>query len=349
MTPDIARALLDRRKPWGIYNGTGPTPAGARFFFGFYGWHTAARSIAQWAYFFSDGIFTGSGLRAEDDGFVYHAIDGPLPSFMTEAVRAGIDDYRYLALLEGLITAARKSGTATTRTAADRAVHDLAVIGGQMQWTFQALSYNDRTPPPSPATLRKWRAIVADHILRLRGLLPDMERVPPARTAHSPFDAPWAQGDIELPVYGAEMLPTSDFEKDAGPWRVEAWKGKATGRLDADEHHGGTRSLRVDVPVESGDAAITVLVWPQWGGGGLNLALEGDKTYEMAAWVKLKDRSTPPNFASTSRLLPCAPRTPGRIPCNLTGGDASGCASRRPAHRSPITLPSGCRASAPCG
>ena len=296
LTPDIARALLNSGKPWGIYNGTGPTPAGARFFFGFYGWHTAAHTIAQWAYFFSDGIFMGSGLRADDDGFMYHATDGPLPSLMTEAVRAGIDDYRYLALLDGLIAAARKSGSAATRTAADRSVHDLAVIGGQMQWTFQALSYNDRTPPPSPATLRKWHAIVADHILRLRGLLLDTELVPPARIVHSPFDVPWAQGDTEPPVYGAEMLPASDFERDAGPWRVEAWKGKATGRLDSAEHHGGTRSLRVDVPVESGDAAITVLVWPQWGGGGLNLALEGGKTYEMAAWVKLKDRSTPPEL-----------------------------------------------------
>jgi hypothetical protein len=296
LTPDLARALLDRGKPWGIYNGSGATPAGARFFFGFYGWHTAAQTIAQWAYFFSDGVFTGSGLRAEDDGLVYHATDGPLPSFMTEAVRAGIDDYRYLALLDGLIAVARKSGSAAARTAGHDAAHDLEVIAGQMQWTFQAISYNDRTPPPSPATLRKWRAIVADDILRLSGLLPDMERVLPARTARSPFDAPWAQGDVAPPVYGAEMLPASDFEKDAGPWRVEAWKGKGTGRLDAAEHHGGTGSLRVDVPVESGDAAITVLVWPQWGGGGLNLALEGDKTYEMAAWVKLKERSTPPEL-----------------------------------------------------
>jgi hypothetical protein len=296
LNPELARALLDRGKPWGVYNGAGPTPAGARYFFGFYGWHTAAQTIAQWAYFFSDGVFSGSGLRAEDDGFVYHATDGPLPSFMTEAVRAGIDDYRYLALLDGLIAAARSSSNAAARTAADGAARDLAAIGGQMQWTFQAISYNDRTPPPNPATLRKWRGIVADRILRLRGVLPDVEPVPPARIARSPFDMPWAQVDAEPLVYGREMLLTSDFEKDAGPWRVEAWKGKAAGRLDTSEHHGGTRSMRVDVPVESGDAAITVLVWPQWGGGGLNLALEGGKTYEFAAWVKLKDRLTPPEL-----------------------------------------------------
>jgi hypothetical protein len=296
LNPELARALLDRGKPWGVYNGAGPTPAGARYFFGFYGWHTAAQTIAQWAYFFSDGVFSGSGLRAEDDGFVYHATDGPLPSFMTEAVRAGIDDYRYLTLLDGLIAAARSSSNAATRTAADGAARDLAAIGGQMQWTFQAISYNDRTPPPNPATLRKWRGIVADRILRLRDLLPDVDRVPSARIARSPFDMPWAQVEAEPLVYGREMLPASDFEKDAGPWRVEAWKGKAAGRLDTSEHHGGTRSMRVDVPVESGDAAITVLVWPQWGGGGLNLALEGGKTYEFAAWVKLKDRLTPPEL-----------------------------------------------------
>ena len=311
LNPDLARALLQRRKPWGIYNGAGPTPAGARFFFGFYGWHTAAQSIAQWAYFFSDGIFSAGGLRAQDDGFTYHATDGPLPSFMTEAVRAGIDDYRYLTLLDSLITAARTFGTAAARTAADDAAHDLAALGEQMHWTFQAISYNDRTLPPSPGTLRKWRAMVADHILRLRGLLPDGAPVPSGRIARSPFDLPWAREDREPPVYAAELLPASDFQKDTGPWRVEAWKGKGTGRLDTAEHHRGTRSFRVDVPVESGDAAITVLVWPQWGGGGLNLALAADKTYEMAAWVKLKGRSTPPEPAR-QRSLGHGPRHTGR-------------------------------------
>ena len=106
-TPEIAKALIASRKPYGIYNGCGATPAGARFFFGFYGYKTGAAQIVQWAYHFGNSVFQGDGLRQEDDGYVYLADDGPLPSVTWEAIRAGIDDYRYVSLLAQRIARVR--------------------------------------------------------------------------------------------------------------------------------------------------------------------------------------------------------------------------------------------------
>ncbi len=98
-TPEIAKTLVGRKKPYAVYNGCGPTPAGARFFFGFYGYKTGASQIAQWAYYSGNALFQGNGFRQDDEGYVYLAEDGPLPSVMWEAVREGITDYRYLSLL----------------------------------------------------------------------------------------------------------------------------------------------------------------------------------------------------------------------------------------------------------
>ena len=66
-TPEIAQALLARQKPYGLYNGAGPTPAGARFFFGFHGWKSGVSQVAQWSYSFGEAVFSGNGLRQEDD------------------------------------------------------------------------------------------------------------------------------------------------------------------------------------------------------------------------------------------------------------------------------------------
>jgi hypothetical protein len=77
---------------------------------------------------------------------------------------------------------------------------------------------------------------------------------------------------------------------------MEAWNGKGQGQLASDEKHSGQRSARIGGPAASGNAAVTVLVWPQYGDGKLNLTLEGERTYEFAAWVKFKDRSLPPEL-----------------------------------------------------
>ena len=301
-TPEIAQALVARAKPYGIYNGAGPTAAGARFFFGFWGWKTGAGQILQWVYHFGDAALRGNGLRRGDEGYVYLADDGPLPSPHWEAVREGADDYRYVHLLRQRIAAARAAGAEKAAEAAERALTRLL---GQIGWGFQALNSAERTPPPHPSTLRKWRWAVAREILSLQqaGVT---EAKPPARRA-SPLDLAWPTPEQEKLTYGEELLPPSGFEAAMTPWRVEAWNGKGQGALDAAEHHGGRRCVRIDVPAGSSAQAVTVLVWPSWGAGGLKLALEGDRTYELSAWAKWRGRGTPP--AVRIALPPRAART----------------------------------------
>jgi len=290
-TPEIAAALLARKKPYGVYNGAGHTLAGPRYFFGFYGFKTGAEQIAQWVYHFGDGGL--KGLRQDDEGYVYPGPDGPLPSLYWESVREGVDDYRYVHLLRQLCSLARESSETTTNQTLKGAEQALAATLGQINWRFQALASSERTPPPHPSTLRKWRRRLAAHIAALLPLLRSELRppVPPV----SPVDFPWAApGEDEL-KHGPELLPPSGFEAGLKPWQVQPWNGKGKGELDPAEHHGGKQSVRLDVPADSGSQAVTVLVWPSWSGGGLDLTLARDRTYELSAWVKWQGRNVPPS------------------------------------------------------
>lgn len=293
-TPEIARALVERGKPYGIYNGCGATAAGARFFFGFYGWKTGAQQIAQWAYHFGDAVFAGNGIRREDEGYVYMAPDGPTPSVMWEAVREGIDDYRYIHRLSQMVAAARASSQPGARTAADDAAKTLAGLLGRIGWHFQALDSAERTPPPPAAALRKWRWKVAQQVIHLQQILGDDVRLPPAVARVSPLDHAWSAPEPEEVTFGDEQLPNGGFESALKPWRIEAWKGPGKGELDSNERRGGKQSVRIEIPGGSGSDVVTVLVWPKWGDGGLNLVLDRDGTYEFSAWVKLSGRRTPP-------------------------------------------------------
>ncbi|NQT88032.1 hypothetical protein HQ560_14795, partial [bacterium] len=134
-TPELAKGLVERRKPYGVYNGASASP---RFFFGFWGWKTGASQIAQWVYHFGSGALEG-GLRQEDEGYTYMADDGPIPSPQWEAVREGIDDYRTIHLLRQRLAGAKGP-------AADRARRDLDAIVRSIPWGFQALRAEDRPP-----------------------------------------------------------------------------------------------------------------------------------------------------------------------------------------------------------
>lgn len=290
-TPEIARALLDRKKPYGVYNGAGHTLAGPRYSFGFHGYKTGATQIAQWVYRFGDGGL--KGFRQGDEGYVYAAPDGPLPSLFWEAVREGTDDYRYVHLLRQKLAAARPAAAPAARRAAAEAEQALIGILGQIGWGFQAISAGERTPPPHPSTLRKWRRAIAQHIVKVSSTLGADASAEPR--AISPLDLPWASPEPEETRYGQELLPPSGFEAEMKPWRVEAWNGKGNGKLDGHERHAGKQSVRIEVPQGTGSQAVTVVVWPSWGGGGLKLRLKGACIYEFSAWVKCKGRSVPPS------------------------------------------------------
>ncbi len=293
-TPEIARALAGRGKPFGVYNGAGSIPAGARFFFGFYGYKTAAAQVSQWAYSFSDSVFTGGGLRADDDGYVYCAADGPLPSQMWEAVRAGVDDYRFLELLRRLIVAGKLSGRPTA--SAEKAMGDVL---GRIPWGFQALDSADKLAPPSPAALREWRGRIVKEIVALLPVVSGaakLQMLTGPSPARSPFDLPWPPQPREKVTLGPELLPPSGFEAGMGPWRIEAWKGPGAGEIVEGPAHSGGHSVRIHVSADASSDTVTVLVWPTWGGGGLNLALDGGKTYEFSAWIKREGASPLPQL-----------------------------------------------------
>jgi hypothetical protein len=41
---------------------------------------------------------------------------------------------------------------------------------------------------------------------------------------------------------------------------------------------------------------VTILVWPNWGDGKLNLSLDEGRRYEFSGWIKLARRSVPPKL-----------------------------------------------------
>ena len=132
----------------------------------------------------------------------------------------------------------------------------LGEILGRIGWGFQAKQGGDRTPPPPPSTLRKWRWRIAQEILAFgkhaesAGGLKDTDR---------PFalDWSWAVAPEEAITLGQELLPTLGFENGLAPWRVEAWKGTGKGELDTTERHGGEKAVRLTVPREDGNSAVT--------------------------------------------------------------------------------------------
>ncbi len=294
-TPELARALVDRQKPYGVYNGAGDTPAGARFFFGFYGFKTGAAQIGQWAYSFGESPFTDKGLRQPDEGYIYHAPDGPVPTIRWEAVRAGISDLRYASLLSDSIAAAKGSQDRNQRLAGQRAERVVNALLEKIGWGFQAMQTADRTPPPHPSVLRKWRWQVAQQILALQAAGVEIGTAHPSKRS-SPFEFAWAQALPNRDMLGSELLPASNFAAGLKPWRVEAWSGHGRGELDSAEPHQGSPSLRIDSPQNDGNSAVTVLVWPKYGDNKIALNLAAERAYELSAWVKVRHRATPPEL-----------------------------------------------------
>ena len=295
-SPEIARALVGRGKPFGVYNGARHDPASARFFYGFHGFKTGAVQIAQWCYSFGGSPFGAGGMRNPDAGYVHMAADGPVPSIMWEAVREGVDDYRYVYLLRKRIAAARASKDVAATKAAGEAQAVLTDVIGRIQWGFQAVASDERTPTPHAATLRKWRRRIAREIVKL-GALVDAAAVARADVRPpNPLKLPWPKPAGQAARFGPEMLPPSGFDKAAAPWRVEAWKGKGTGTIDRKVRFAGAASMRMDVPAGSSSQDVTVLVWPNWGPSKVNVRLEGGRVYEFSAMARWEGRGTPPGM-----------------------------------------------------
>ncbi len=292
-TPQIARRLVDRGKPFGVYNGAGHTAEGARFFFGFYGWKTAAAQVSQWCYHFGDSPFAGNGLRKEDEGFVYPGVDGPVPTLMWEAIREGIDDFRYLQLLALSIVTAQNFELQERPEAPARW---LRTVEGSIDWNVQPLRAEDRSSPPPMERMNQWRTQAVEHLLQLDILWSPKSIFgsagPGGLPPRSPFDHPWASAAQPVKL-GEELLPQVGFETGLEPWRVEAWNGKSAHRLDDRHAHSGKQSVCIDIPSYQPSTAVTVLVWPSYGPKPFTRTLAGGSGYEFSAWVNAPARLPP--------------------------------------------------------
>jgi len=113
------------------FDTTGWHPESMRFAFGFYIFATGADGIIEWAY-------AGSGAGAYDEfkgksgttTFFYPKTDEEQggPSIGWEGVREGVDDYRYICTLQGLIARGEKSQDERVRREAAAAKQTLQQI-----------------------------------------------------------------------------------------------------------------------------------------------------------------------------------------------------------------------------
>ena len=284
-SPSICKTLLDRKKPYGIYNGGGATDRVSgytrdRYFFGFYCWKTGASEILQWVYAFGDPWKTP--IR-DNEGYTYPAADGPLASIPWEGIREGITDYRYTDLLWRLITAAKKSSDAKAVTAAGAAEAAALEIMSAIDFNYQPRD-GEGTPPPPAVTLEKWRWKTASACLDLLKFIPIEKALATEPVRPGPLELPGPKEDESVLKTGKELLPDSTFENGPGPWTVSGKFADKSNGVDATKHHGGAKSFKlVNLPEATG-MDVTVCVWG-WGGQGPAMALESGKTYEFSAWI----------------------------------------------------------------
>jgi len=123
----LKRAKHLKKELWFYDSGVGPVDAHtSRHLFGLWAWKTGVTGLSFWAYY--DGVMEdrfGIKRKWRDSrldlteythylNFVYPASAGPIPTMGWEAVREGVDDYRYLRELATKIAAARKAGVVET-------------------------------------------------------------------------------------------------------------------------------------------------------------------------------------------------------------------------------------------
>ncbi|MAE67583.1 MAG: hypothetical protein CMJ18_25275 [Phycisphaeraceae bacterium] len=123
-------------KPYWLYNCAQPAlhPQVDRFHYGLYTWRTGARGFFYWHYAATPIVKDGKRYWPwmDEKGVFHNTGDvwplyaglspmGPVPTISWEAVREGVDDYRYLLTLEKLIERARRGGDGGAKQLADEA------------------------------------------------------------------------------------------------------------------------------------------------------------------------------------------------------------------------------------
>jgi hypothetical protein len=153
-----------------------------RYYYGYWAWAAGVKGCANWAY--ADPHFHtryGNKLTwetlAEHEGeyIPYYCLampepDGPVPTIGWEAVREGIDDYRYLLTLRQLIDRARRQGRTSAAEKGEKVLQevtgriDVAALGRAQQWALdygkakhiQWPAHFDRPPPQDDLALEDY-------------------------------------------------------------------------------------------------------------------------------------------------------------------------------------------------
>lgn len=131
-----------------------------RVTFGFLPWAVGAKGRWEWHYAWWTQAYDPFARTSENPwstgtGAVMPSPDGPLSTVAYENVRAGIDDYRYLWMLERLVAANPRRGTEAKRF--------LDELRGRIpRYTEDAASIDD-------ATMDAWREKIAGFIVALAG------------------------------------------------------------------------------------------------------------------------------------------------------------------------------------
>ena len=280
---DICKRLVDRHKPYGVYNGGGATEAVTgytrdRYFYGFYCWKTGASEILQWVYRFGEPW--KDPLRG-NHGYTMPATDGPLPSIPWEGLRAGIDDYRYMDLLWRLITVAKADRkTAEAAKAGERVALDIL---NNIDFKYQPRT-GEGTAAPVSATLDKWRWQVASACRELLKLVSLDKALSTKPLRPSPLDLLEPKTESNALTYGPELLPNTGFENGASPWKMVG-QPVSKGGLDQADVHGGKSSFMLENAQNATGMDVVVCVWG-WGGPGPSMTLSAGKTYEFSGFIK---------------------------------------------------------------
>jgi hypothetical protein len=156
VTPAVAeRARRGGKELWSyICNLCAVDAINHRYYYGYWAWAAGVKGCANWAY--ADPHFharygnklTWDMLAEHEDEYIpYYCLampepDGPVPTIGWEAVREGIDDYRYLLTLRKLIERAREQGRTSAADKAEKVLRevtsriDVAAIGRACQRAF---------------------------------------------------------------------------------------------------------------------------------------------------------------------------------------------------------------------
>ena len=193
----LAKAKRMGKEVWTYDCGLGPVDAVTdRYYYGIWAWKAGIRGVSHWVYSGEPvGRFhmTPTWTQCEANlleytntlSYVYPSADGPIPTIGWEAVREGIDDYKYLLTLKHTIAQAKRGNVDAKLVAtAERVlsqINDVVHIANYGKARDRARErhglrgcYYDREPPEptlKPADHDRLRYGVGQQIIALRRAL----------------------------------------------------------------------------------------------------------------------------------------------------------------------------------